>query len=161
MSAELLSKLRSLKRSIQGLKRELEYGIEREVEAATLEMTEKTKKRIISKGQNAYKKNSNYRDKKWIGKRKKAGLQVGYKDLYFTGGMLNSLSAQEPKEKKEGIVSFTMAVSSEYEDRVDKLSQQEKLTGDNKVLDATEKELKAAQERVEKYIARIIKKYKI
>lgn len=146
---------------VRSLKTDLEFGVESTMMEASLEMTHDVRKRLTTTGANAYKKNSDYRDEKWIRKRKKAGLQTGFKDLYFTGNMLESYLPRTPEKKQVGVISITASVADSEKRKVEMLSKQEGL-GDNKaVTDPTDKELKKAQAKVDKYINELLRKYKI
>jgi len=161
MAANTTRAVEKLKFDLKQLKYELEVNLERELESAAFEMTEKAKKRIVVDGRTAYTKKMGYKDKKHIRARQKAGLQTAYKDLYFTGAMMDSYMPQEPKSKVKGVISMTVDVADSQKYKVDGLSSQYNLSPDKTVVDPTEKENREAQNRVDRWIARLVKKYKL
>lgn len=153
--------IEKLKFDLKQIKYELEVNLERELESAAFEMTEKAKKRIVVDGRTAYTRKRNYKDKKHIRARQKAGLQTAFKDLYFTGAMMDSYMPQEPKQKTKGVISMTVDVADSQRYKVDGLSQQYNLSPDKTVVDPTKKENREAQARVDRWITRLLKKYSI
>ena len=84
--------------SIAQLNRKL-AGIEAKVRAIVVSSIKRHEKQIVKRNQDQLKKGKdantdqlgNYKDRKWIAKRKKKGLQTKYVDLKFSGDFQKSM----------------------------------------------------------------------
>jgi len=132
-------------------------------------LTDRIRKRVRVTGKNAKNdKFSNYSEKghprNWKGKRERAGLQIGFKDLTFSGGLFNSLSPQRSETTPESVTVFQSVKldgrnkdGKTYETIVRKLTQQEQL-GEDFITNPTERELSDTMKRIDKRVNRELKK---
>ena len=107
--------------SIAQLNRKL-AGIEAKVRVIVVSSIKRHEKQIIKRNQDQLKKGEdantdqlgNYKDRKWIAKRKKKGLQTKYVDLKFSGDFTKSMFVKfdsagmslglDATDKKKGIL---------------------------------------------------------
>jgi len=162
---------KELRARCKALKQEMVEGVKVILEEQSKILTDKVRGRIRSSGEMPSKKLSDYSTK---GKhphrkdREKAGLQVAYKDLTFTGSLLDGLQPKKAEVKKNStLVSVMSDVSNKkmsgktgkkkvHTVIVDKLSQQEGLS-DGTVIDAFQAELDAAYKPVIDWLTTLIK----
>jgi hypothetical protein len=154
---------------IKELKAELPETVKDILEDEANRLNRNVVKRIREEGVTPYKKLSDYSTKGKNNHRKdriKAGLQVEYKDLTFSGALLDGL-----KTKKPTIKGSNITISSDVSDKnksgkgsgrkvhtviVQKLSEQEGIGGT--VIDATKDEILDATEGVNSRIMLFVKR---
>lgn len=152
--------------SMENLNMELENQILLILESESEVLTKKIRKRvkedgIISTGSESNgKATSDYSNKsKWKNKRRKKGLQVDYKDLYFSGDLFNSFIPRDVKTDGNTItVMSSVDTSGRGEKKVIGLSKQEGLTN-SYVTDPIKTELDEAYKSIEERLIQYLKTF--
>lgn len=127
-------------------------------------VVDKTRENIISKGQSTHKSLSGYSTKgkqgtRWMDKRKRAGLQTGYKDLFFTGSLTMNFTTTDQKVEGD-IVSVETGINKgvkgargkDLEMIAVKLSEQEGLSSEKNLFDLSADDIKKVEEEADKFI---------
>jgi hypothetical protein len=157
---EFLASMENLNR---GLDAEILKILEVESEILTKKIRRRVKEKgIVSKGydDSSGKATTPYSNKSgWKEKRKKKGLQIGYKDLYFNGDLFDSFIPRESKSDGNTItVMSSVDTSGKGEKKVLGLSKQEGLTG-SYVTDPIKPELDEAYKNIEDKIIQYLKTF--
>lgn len=127
-------------------------------------VVDKTRDDIIYKGKSVHKTLSNYSEKgkkgkRWKDKRAKAGLQTGYKDLFFTGSLAMNFTTTD--QKVEGnIVSVETGINEgvkgargkDLSEIAVKLSQQEGLPSEKNLFDLSADDIKKVEKEADDFI---------
>lgn len=169
---EFLEEINKLRQKINAFEQEVLDVVENEMVEAAKENTQKIADRIKSSGIVAdgdrevrltgYSLQGK-KGKRWRDKRAKAGLQVGHKDLHFSGAMMGSMRVE--KERSGGVINVFSGVNpsgsnrdgKSYSHIVTMLSQQEGMSGKNSVTDPTKSERDEFDKRVNDVMQRLVK----
>lgn len=159
----------TLKEKCKQMEREIKEGVKEVLEEQAVKLTETVRNRIRSSGNIPQKKLSDYSEKGKHTHKKdriRKGLQVEYKDLTFTGSMLDGL-----QPKKAVVKSMSVSVDSDVSNKkksgrksnakvhtviVEKLGEQEKLS-EGTIIDATKEELQEAYKHINDWLIDFIK----
>jgi len=157
---EFLSSMENLNR---GLEAEIVKILQDESETLTKKIRRRVKEKgVVSKGyeDSSGKATTPYSNTSgWKEKRKKKGLQTGYKDLYFSGQLFDSFIPRETKSDGNTVtVMSSVDKSGRGEKKVRGLSNQEGLT-DSFVTDPIKPELDEAYKNIEDKLIQYLKTF--